>query len=268
VTTARIGVQLQPQHCTTAELRAAWSAADELGVDSIWTWDHLEPHTGDPAGPHFECWTLLAALAADTRRARIGSLVCCAAWRNPDLLAEMARTVDHLSEGRLVLGLGAGWFEREFDNHGYRFGSAAERLDVLEEVVQRIRHRLDSGAPAPAGPLPLLIGGQGERRTLELVARYADGWNCYGWEAASPAENFAAKSRALDGWCERVGRDPAEIERSVMLDPGNAQLAGEVADAGADEIVITIPAPFSLEPVEAAIAAGGGSRPHAPAEAR
>ena len=245
----RVGVQLHPQHCRLDDLRAAWRAVDALGADSLWTWDHFLPHHGDPGGPHLECWSLLAAMAVETERATIGPLVSCTAFRNPHLLADMARTVDLLSGGRLVLGLGAGWFEQEHRDYGYPFPSAGGRLDAFEEAVRSVRERLGRLNPPPAGPLPLLIGGGGEKRTLELVARYADMWNWYGWDAADPVAEFRRRSALLDDWCARTDRDPGAVERTVMIETSQLDLVGEFAAAGATHVILSLPAPYDLAPV-------------------
>jgi probable F420-dependent oxidoreductase len=240
----QVGVQLHPQATSVDDLRAAWRAADELGVDSIWTWDHFFPLYGEPDADHFEGWTLLAAMAVETRRARIGMLVGCNSYRNPELLADMARTIDHLSGGRAYLGIGAGWFERDYAEYGYEFGTPASRLADLKAALPRMRERLARLRPAPLGPLPILVGGGGEKVTLRLTAQYADAWNTFG-----PAEHFAHKSAVLDRWCESIGRDPAEIERTVCVNPGE-EVDG-LLDAGATHVIVMVGHPFDLDPVAA-----------------
>lgn len=242
----RIGVQLHPQHCTIGELRGAWQAADRLGVDSIWVWDHFFPLSGDPDGAHFEGWSLLAAMAVDTERAMLGAMVSCNTYRNPDLLADIARTTDHLSGGRMYLGIGAGWFEREYAEYGYPFGTRGSRIRDLEASLVRIRSRLAALNPPPAGRLPIMIGASGEKIGLRLVAEHADAWNTFG----SPAQ-FAQRSRVLDEWCARVGRDPARIERTLLTE-NLAQIDDwrDYVAAGVDQLLVGIGAPFDLTPVE------------------
>ncbi len=245
-----VGVQLHPQHTSVADLRAAWEAAEALGVDSIWTWDHFYPLYGDDTGAHFEGWSLLAAMAVTTSRARFGMLVTGNSYRNPDLLADMARTVDHLSDGRLYLGIGAGWFEKDYDEYGYEFGTAGGRLRALETSLQRIRARLGELNPGPVGDLPVLVGGGGEQVTLRLVAQYADAWNTFG-----PPANFAHKNEVLDRWCAEVGRDPADIERTVALNANEVDDAEAFVAAGASHLIVMTGAPFDLTPVETLLAA-------------
>lgn len=232
-----------------ADLRRAAREADALGADSIWTWDHFFPLYGDPDAAHFEGWSTLTAFACDTSRARLGMLVTANSYRNPDLLADMARTVDHISEGRLYLGIGAGWFERDYTEYGYEFGTAGSRLRALEAALPRIRRRLEKLQPPPVGDLPILIGGSGERVTLRLVAEHADAWNTFG-----PPENFAHKSAVLDRWCAEVGRDPATIERTVAVGVDDVDDIGRYADAGAQHVIVMIGAPFDLTPLERLLA--------------
>ena len=245
----RVGVQLHPQHCSIDELRAAWERADAMGVDSIWTWDHFFPLYGPPDGTHFEGWTLLAAMAVTTSRARFGMLVTCNSYRNPELLADMARTVDHLSGGRLVLGLGAGWFERDYAEYGYDFGTAGSRLAALADALPRIEARLAALTPGPVGPLPILIGGVGEQKTLRLVARHAQAWNCFG-----PLEFFRQKNAVLDERCREIGRDPREVERTVMIDAKEIEQAAAYVEAGADHLILGVQTPFDLSGVERLLA--------------
>ena len=245
----KVGYHFFQQHTTMADLRRAWQGADRMGVDSIWPWDHFFPIFGDPAGASFEGWSLLAAMAVDTERAQLGMLVTGNPYRNPDLLTDMARTVDHLSGGRAVLGIGAGWFQRDFTEYGYEYGTPASRLKGLEASLRRIRARLDRLNPPPVGDLPILIGGAGEKVTLRLVAQYAQMWNTFG-----PPQAFAAKNKVLDEWCARVGRDPAEIERTVMLtDPREVRDVQPYLDAGAQHLILGAGPPFDLEPLQALI---------------
>src|SRR5579862_3469347 len=237
----RVGVQLHPQHTTVQAMRDAWRRADQLGLDSIWVWDHFFPLYGANNGPHFEAYTLLAAMAADTSHAQLGAMVTGGGYRNPDLLADMSRTIDHISSGRFILGIGAGWNERDYREYGYDFGSRGSRLKLLEQTLQRIKHRLEKLNPRPVGKLPILIGGGGEKVTLRLVAQYADMWNTFG-----PADSYTHKNEVLNEWCAKVGRDPAAIERTMEVYGNDVSQIDSFLQAGAQHLIVELGHPFDL----------------------
>jgi probable F420-dependent oxidoreductase len=227
----KIGVQVRPMHVEFAAMRRAWRDAEELGVDTIFTWDHFFPLRGDPRGNHVECMAAMASMAEVTERAEIGALVCCNSYRNPELLADAHRTIDHISGGRVILGVGAGWFQRDYDEYGYEFGTAPDRGRALGEALPRIRSRLDKLVPPPLRRMPILIGGSGPKVTLRLVAEHADAWHSFG-----DAEAFREKDGILREHCARVGRNSDEIERTWGA-PSDAAGADALVDAGVQHII-------------------------------
>jgi probable F420-dependent oxidoreductase len=246
----RVGVQLHPQQTSYAAFAEAVRRAEDAGVDTIFNWDHFFPLYGDRDGPHFEGWTLLTAMATLTSRAEIGCLVTCNSYRNPNLLADMARTVDHISGGRLIFGIGAGWFERDYDEYGYEFGTAGSRLKDLAASLPIIKERWRKLNPSPLrNPIPVLIGGGGEKVTLRLTAQYADLWNSFG-----PPEKYQHKNGVLNDWCAQLGRDPAAIERTVSIQSRDLDDLDAYVAAGAQQIILEVGAPFDMAPVKKLVA--------------
>ncbi len=177
---------------------------------------------------------MLAAMAACTQRAEVGCLVTCNTYRNPALLSNMAKTVDHISNGRLILGIGAGWFERDYSEYGYEFGTAGSRLDALERSLEIIKRRWEVDVPKPLRPIPVLIGGRGEKKTLRLAAKYANIWHYFGDLATC-----THKMQVLNNWCAELQHDPCEIERAWAVESttSDAQRDDLVA-AGASHLIL------------------------------
>jgi probable F420-dependent oxidoreductase len=228
----KIGVQVRPMHVEFDAMRRAWREAEELGVDTVFTWDHFFPLRGDPGGNHFECMAAMASMAEVTERVEIGALVCCNSYRNPELLADAHRTIDHISGGRVILGVGAGWFERDYEEYGYEFGRAPDRVRALREALPRIRSRLDKLVPPPLRRMPILIGGSGPKVTLRLVAEHGDAWHSFG-----DAEAYREKDGILREHCARAGRDPDEIERTWGA-PTDGAAADALVGAGVQHLIL------------------------------
>jgi probable F420-dependent oxidoreductase len=249
--TLKVGVQLHPQHTTYQEFIDAVKRVEDLGVDSIFNWDHFFPLYGDPQGNHFEGWTLLTAMAALTSRAQIGCLVTCNSYRNAALLSDMAKTADYVSNGRLILGIGAGWFDRDYREYGYDFGTPGSRLAALEESLQTIKQRWEVDVPKPIrGSVPILIGGGGEKKTLRLTAKYADIWHGFG-----DADTIAHKMAVLNDWCSKEGRDPNAIERSCGTQAADTDAdRDQLVKAGVTHLILGIGTsagtPWDLSPDE------------------
>ena len=229
----RVALQLQPQHAEYAEIRDAVVRGEEMGVDIVFNWDHFYPLSGEPDGKHFECWTMLGSWAEVTERVEIGALVTANSYRNPELLADMARTVDHASNGRLILGIGAGWFRKDYEEYGYDFGTAGSRLAHLRQALPRIEARFGELNPAPTRDIPILIGGGGEKKTLRYTAEHADIWHGFG-----QPDVIRHKNRVLDDHCAEIGRDPAEIERSCGASVRRVEVGDHLVEAGATLITL------------------------------
>jgi probable F420-dependent oxidoreductase len=249
----RVGYQIHPQHCSIQQIRDAYRAADSLGVDSIWVWDHMFPLYGPDDGPHYAASPLLAAMAVETRNARFGALVHSNSYRNPEFLAYETATLDHLSGGRAILGIGAGWFDRDYQEYGYEFGDAPWRLRELRAALPRIKARLQKVVPPLPNGVPIMIGGSGEKVTLRLTAEYADLWNTF-----PPVDNWRRKNQILTEWCERVGRDPAAIERTCSVNPELYGDVDELLEAGAQHLILRGMQPFAMRPLEELLKLAGG----------
>ena len=231
MTDLKLGILLWSQGATWPEMLEAARRVDRLGYDTLWTWDHVYAIFGDPYQGIFEGYACLAAWAMATERTRLGLLVGANTFRNPGLVAKTVATIDHISNGRAIAGLGGAWFDLEHQAHGIDFGSGfGQRLDWLDESVAAVRRLLDGEAvtsepggryafdgavhhPVPIQRhLPIMIGGGGEKKTLRTVAKHADMWN-----VAGTVEEMTRKVEVLRGHCEAVGRDPSEIEFTLDI---------------------------------------------------
>ena len=252
------------------ELASRWRHFEELGFDSVWDCDHLN-RPSDPTGPYFEAWTILSALAARTETIRVGCLVSCNTFRHPAITAQAAITVDHVSNGRLELGFGAGWFEDEHRRFGIDLGTPGERVRVFREAVHVLdsllrnesttfdgeHYQLDDASirPAPVQrPRPPLTLGAHRPKMLRICAEYADSWNSFG-----TLEEIRERTAILDEHCAEIGRDPASITRSLYIwtamltehghpDPWSSvdafdDVVGRYAEVGIEEFILDQPAP-------------------------
>jgi F420-dependent oxidoreductase-like protein len=268
----KYGIKTNPHHTTWDRMLATWQKTDETDLfDSAWVFDHFYPIFGDPEGPCLEAWTSLSALAQATSRVKVGTMVNGMPYRHPAVTANMAATLDIVSGGRFQLGLGAGWYQLEADAYGITLGdSLTERFDRFDESVEIIVRMLTdeettfagkyftvtNARNEPKGPQqphpPVAIGGIGERRTLRTVARWADHWN------AAPLEPdvWRHKVSVLEAHCADVGRDPDEIEKSMMVRFSPDDLTGldeqlrKVTDLGVDTAIVNLPSPHNADHVE------------------
>jgi F420-dependent oxidoreductase-like protein len=276
----RYAIKTAPQHTSWADMLAVFTEADDMDVfESGWTFDHFYPIREDSTGPCLEGWVTLTALAQATRRLRLGVLVTGIHYRHPAVLANMAASLDIISNGRLELGIGAGWNEQESSAYGIELGTPKERSDRFEEACQVLTGLLSQETTTFAGDYyqltdarcepkgvqrphpPLCIGGSGERRTLRTAAKYAQHWNFVG----GTVEEFAHKRDVLHQHCAEIGRDPAEIMLSSHVrpgpdgDPGPAiDMAVALGHEGLDLAIVTLLPPHTaavLEPLAAAIEA-------------
>ena len=274
----RFAFKTSPKNTTWSDMLAVWREADDIDVyESGWTFDHFYPIFSDSTGPCLEGWITLTALAQATKRLRLGTLVTGIHYRHPAVLANMAAALDIVSNGRLELGIGAGWNEEESGAYGIELGTIKERFDRFEEACQVLvgllsqdttdfdgkYYQLKSARNEPKGPQqphpPICIGGSGEKRTLRITAKYAQHWNFVG----GPPEEFARKRDVLKSHCADVGRDPKEIMLSAHVRLGEdrdyAEVVAQAAALGAEGLdlaIVYLPPPYDpavLEPLANAI---------------
>ena len=259
-------IKTPPQHGLWADFLDVWRAADDTEIfESAWTMDHFYPLSPPTDGPHLESWVTLAALAQATKRLRFGCMVNGMHYRHPAVTANMAATVDQISGGRFLLGLGAGWYQLESKAYGIHLGTLKERFDRFDEGVEVIvslltkahttfagqYYQLDNARcePKPVQErLPIVIGGQGPKRTLRAVARWADHWDMVG---AGSVADWHQANKTLLGHCAAVGRDAATIRRSVHVmwtpeaEPAElAERAAAFGEAGVDLVIFSMRGPY------------------------
>jgi len=257
----RIGVQVQPQHAPYELIRDRVAELEELGADVVFNWDHFFPLYGEPDGLHFESWTMLAAIAEQTTRIEFGALVNCNSYRNPNVQADMARTIDRISAkgtgtGRFIFGTGSGWFERDYEEYGYEFGSVGSRLNDLARDLPIVRDRWTRLNPPPTRDIPILIGGGGEKKTLRMVAQHAHIWHSF-----SDVATLERKLGILGEHCAAVGRDQTEIEISVEIGKSDVAEVEELRALGASLFTLGISGPdYDLAPVRQWLAWRDGTR--------
>ena len=281
----RFGIQTAPQAVTYEELRDCWQTADRAGFDIAYVFDHFIPIFSDENGDCLECFTTLTALACATQNIRVSTLVVGNSYRHPAVLANICSTLDVISGGRFELGIGAGWWEREYKAYGMEFPPIGRRIRMMEEAIKVVRLLCTEHAPSFKGryyeladarmapkpvqkpSFPIFIGGRGEQLTLRAVARVGDGWNIIG----TNVEEFEQKLNVLHEHCEREGRDPAEIRTSAAMrfsgmrplppgTPAGGAIHGSVAEmqeqvgrlieAGANEVTLSMRAPYDHEALE------------------
>lgn len=246
----RFGIHSGQQNTTYEDYRGLWLRAEELGYDWVSCFDHYIPIFSNPEGPCFDGLTTLSALAAQTQRVACGILVCSVTYRNPAILATIASTIDHVSNGRLELGIGAGWFELEHEEYGIPFPPVGRRIRMLGEEARilkslwtqarttyegqyfTITDALSEPKPVQTPHIPLWVGGTGEQLTLRVVAESADGWNTF----LMPIDDYRRKLDALAEHCRDVGRDPADIRKSL-----GARLTIRSTESEADHYLQSLP---------------------------